>query len=77
MRRQTRNAAWIAIAIGALTIAAIASRRAVSTARPMLPARDYSDRTGFPRGVEASRGLADDAVIPADMRTPEALRSFA
>lgn len=38
------------------------------------PVRDYSDRSGFPRGVEASRGLAADADIPADFRTPEALQ---
>ena len=40
------------------------------------PVRDYSTRSGFPRGVEASRGLAADAPIPSDMRTPEALRPF-
>jgi len=37
-------------------------------------ARDYSDRSGFPMGVEASRGMARDFNAPRDMRTPEALR---
>jgi hypothetical protein len=41
------------------------------------PVRDYSDRSGFPLGIEASRGKATDAVIPPDMRTPEPLRPFA
>jgi hypothetical protein len=41
------------------------------------PLRDYSNRSGFPRGVEASRGLGTDAAIPDDMRTPELLRPWA
>ena len=45
-------------------------------ARQEFPARDYSDRSGFPRGVEASRGVARDALIPPDMLTPEALRPW-
>ena len=45
--------------------------------RQRMPARDYSDRSGLPRGIEASRGAAADAPIPADMRTPELLRPFA
>ena len=45
--------------------------------RQRMPARDYSDRSGLPRGVEASRGAAADAPIPADMRTPELLRPYA
>jgi hypothetical protein len=44
--------------------------------RQQQPARDYSMRSGFPKGVAASRGLAADAVIPADMRTPEPLRPW-
>jgi hypothetical protein len=38
--------------------------------------RDYSGRSGFPLGVEASRGAASDAPIPADMLTPELLRPY-
>lgn len=45
--------------------------------RQQQPIVDYSDRSGFPRGVEASRGLAANAEIPADFRTPAALRPFA
>ncbi len=45
--------------------------------RQRMPARNYSDRSGFPMGIEAARGAAKDAPIPADMRTPELLRPFA
>ena len=45
--------------------------------RQRMPVRDYSDRSGLPLGVEASRGAAADAPIPADMRTPELLRPLA
>ena len=30
--------------------------------------RDYSDRSGFPKGIEAARGLAKDFLVPRDMR---------
>ena len=45
--------------------------------RQQQPAVDYSTRSGFPRGVEASRGLAANAEIPADFRTPVALQPLA
>lgn len=36
--------------------------------------RDYSDRSGWPRGIEASRGAARDFQVPLDMRAvPEAM----
>jgi hypothetical protein len=38
--------------------------------------RDYSDRSGFPGGVQAARGAASDFEAPADFRTPEALRPW-
>ena len=44
--------------------------------RQRLPMRNYSDRSGFPMGIEASRGIAADAPIPADMKTPELLRPY-
>ena len=44
--------------------------------RQQMPARDYSDRSGFPLGLEASRGAAKGAVMPPEMRTPEALKPF-
>jgi hypothetical protein len=86
MRRyqSARNAAnrngWLALQIGmglalmALGLVAVNQRRAA--ARRRRPLRDYSRRSGFPRGIEASRGAASDAPIPADMLTPELLRPF-
>jgi hypothetical protein len=44
--------------------------------RQQMPVRDYSHRSGFPLGLEASRGAAKDAVMPPEMRTPEALKPF-
>ncbi|HZH11458.1 MAG TPA: cyclase dehydrase [Microvirga sp.] len=43
---------------------------------PLPPMQDYSDRTGFPRGVDQSRGAASDFEVPQDFRTPEALRPY-
>lgn len=43
---------------------------------PLPPMRDYSQRSGFPKGVEQARGAASDFDVPRDFRTPEALRSF-
>lgn len=64
----------IGLALVALGLVALSQRR--STARRRRPLPDYSGRSGFPRGVEASRGAASDAVIPPDMLTPELLRPF-
>jgi len=35
---------------------------------------DYSDRSGFPQGLQAARGAARDFKVPDDMRIPEMLR---
>lgn len=38
---------------------------------------DYSDRAGFPKGIEAMRGAAlSDFETPRDMRAPQALRPW-
>lgn len=37
---------------------------------------DYSDRSGWPRPVEAMRGLAKDFLTPRDMRGPEVMRRY-
>lgn len=46
------------------------------TERQQMPMRDYSDRSGLPMGLEASRGVARDAASPQDFATPAALRPF-
>jgi hypothetical protein len=38
---------------------------------------NYSNRSGFPRGLEAARGAARDFKVPADFRIPDALRPHA
>jgi hypothetical protein len=43
---------------------------------PLPPLQDYSDRSGFPRGVQQSHGAASDFEVPRDFRTPEALRPY-
>ncbi|WP_243375590.1 cyclase dehydrase [Microvirga solisilvae] len=43
---------------------------------PLPPIQDYSDRTGFPQGVDHSWGAASDFEVPDDFRTPEPLRPY-
>ena len=43
---------------------------------PLPPLQDYSDRSGFPRGIAQSHGAASDFEVPRDFRTPEALRPY-
>jgi hypothetical protein len=78
-RAANRNA-WLAFQIGmGLALVAfglVAANQRRANARRRRPLRDYSGRSGLPRGVEASRGIASDAPIPADMLTPEPLRPF-
>ena len=66
----------LSLAVGVAVIAY--TQRGQRPARlPPLPGRDYSGRSGFPRGVEASRGLAANAAIPNDVRIPDPLRPLA
>jgi hypothetical protein len=80
-RGASRNNTWLALQIGvglaliAVGLTAVKQRR-TTTRRRLRPMRDYSGRSGFPMGVEASRGLARNAMIPADMLTPDPLRPF-
>jgi hypothetical protein len=43
---------------------------------PLPPMQDYSDRTGYPRGIGQSHGAARDFEVPRDFRTPEAMRPY-
>jgi hypothetical protein len=62
---------------GAAAVDVLAAQQLSAVARrQQQPTVDYSNRSGFPRGVEMSRGLAKDAEIPEDFRTPAALRPF-
>ena len=41
---------------------------------PATAVADYGGRSGFPKGLAASRGAARDFEVPRDMRVPDALR---
>jgi hypothetical protein len=43
---------------------------------PLPPLQDYSDRTGYPSGIEQSHGAASDFEVPRDFRIPDALRPY-
>ena len=46
------------------------------SAQPLLPIRDYSNRSGLPRPPQQIRGAARDFEVPRDFRTPGALRPY-
>jgi hypothetical protein len=77
MKIRNHTAALVAIAAGAIAIALIASQRSQRSTRRPRDFYDYSNRSGFPQWLDASRGLASDFEVPADFRTPEALRPYA
>jgi hypothetical protein len=69
-RRNAGIAFGALIAVTALDLLAIAMTSAAHKRSPE-PPRDFSDRSGLPRGIEASRGLARrDFATPADYRAP-------
>jgi hypothetical protein len=57
--RQSRAASLIGVAV-AVAAAGYFVARARSRKASSAPARDYSDRSGFPRGAALARGLAAD-----------------
>jgi hypothetical protein len=74
-RREGAGIALVAV-LGVTVLDVLCARglRARRQARAALP--DYSRRSGLPRPPEAMRGAASDFAVPADMRTPEALRPW-
>lgn len=83
-RGHTRNtrraliAAGAVAGIGALDLYAARTERAERTARcGHSEMRDYSGHSGFPQAPDQMRGAARaDFDMPADMRTPDALRPY-
>jgi hypothetical protein len=81
-RRSPRHRRNVAVALAnvatvtALDILAAQQLQQTAT-RQQLPVPDYSHRSGFPRGVDASRGIAANAAIPRDFTIPEPLRPLA
>ena len=77
--KRVQRLGLLSLAVG---VAVIAYTQQRPKRPPQLPRRDYSGRSGFPRGLEASRGLAlraasgqaANAAVPGDFRIPEPLR---
>ena len=70
---QRGNAAITFLALFAITALDVIAAGATSAVhkRTAAPPRDYSDRSGLPRGLEATRGLARrDFATPPDYRAP-------
>jgi hypothetical protein len=77
--QRRRNAAIALAAVAGVTALDAVCAQALGNAAPAAakrPVRDYGDRRGMPRPVEAMRGAARDFAVPRDMRTPEALRPY-
>ena len=70
--------AAVAFAAGATAIDVVTARALAQPAKRFAqPTRDYSSRSGYPRGIDAIRGAAArDFAAPRDMRAPEAMRAF-
>ena len=74
-----RKAGNVAIALGAVagaTALDVVTAQALTAPAPQArrSVRDYSDRSGFPQGLQAARGAARDFAIPKDLRSPEVMR---
>jgi Domain of unknown function (DUF4267) len=74
-RREHVGLAMAAVAGVAILDVAAAQRAGGRQGRPALPRRNYSDRSGLPRGVEATRAAARrNFETPPDFREPTAMR---
>jgi hypothetical protein len=73
---RTENNLLALAALGAVTAVDVACARGLNAEKGNRRTAivNYSNRSGFPRGVEAARGAARDFKVPADFRIPDALR---
>jgi hypothetical protein len=71
------NSALALAALAAVTLVDIACATGLSAEKGSrkTAVADYSNRSGFPGGVQAAKGAARDFRIPDDMRVPELLRA--
>src|SRR4051812_35589050 len=76
--RRGNVAVAIAGLVGITALDAYCAQR-LSAERGQASQREYhyGNRSGFPQGVAAARGGAQDFEAPRDFRTPEALRPYA
>lgn len=67
--RRAANAAMIAVGVITALDLAVAAATSAQVVRPG-EGRDYSDRTGFPQGIEAARGAAAGYAPPDSRVSP-------
>jgi len=68
-RRRGNAKIALAAVIGVAALdALVAAGLTANHRRPMKPPRSYRDRSGYPRGLSASRGVARSRAIAPDMR---------
>jgi hypothetical protein len=59
----------LAVVLGVTALDVVAAQATTSRHRRNgAGPRSYSDRSGYPKGIESSRGAAKDLKVPADMR---------
>lgn len=75
-RKDNTVLALAALAAVAVVDVACASALGAQKGNRKTAIADYSDRSGFPRGLQTAWGAARDFVVPPDMRTPELLRPW-
>jgi len=70
------NSAVALAALAAVTLVDIACAKGLSGEKGSrkTAVTNYSNRSGFPNGLDAARGAASDFRIPEDMKVPELLR---
>jgi hypothetical protein len=73
---RTENNVMALAALAAVTAVDVACARGLNAEKGNRNTAivNYSNRSGFPRGLEAARGAARDFKVPADFRIPDALR---
>ncbi|HUP97146.1 MAG TPA: hypothetical protein VM073_04355 [Usitatibacter sp.] len=74
--RKARNVVVALGAVAGATALDVVTAKALTEIEPakLRAVKDYSDRSGFPQGLEAARGSARDFAAPRDMRIPEPMR---
>ncbi|MFN3389318.1 MAG: hypothetical protein ACK40O_10330, partial [Allosphingosinicella sp.] len=72
---QKRNVACGLVALAGFLIvdSLVAGKLTRERSRSRGESRDYSGRSGFPKGASGARGIARDAATPKDMRAAPAL----
>jgi hypothetical protein len=73
---QKNNVVLATLAVAAVTLLDVICAQVLRSGHAAHAAPDYSTRRGFPRPPEEVRGVARDAEMPRDMRTPETLRPY-